>query len=181
MSLFGPSKLIQTYDEAVALIETGEARLVTSERYDDAKTSVPLANRLELDHAIYTAFARHAPGNVKSFVCGPFGDWDGTHPDGMYCDGMVFGVMRQPFMDALQHHRDEDGARWLWAFVTRWQSFMVLNPTVKVVQVFAVSDDGGEEEFDTYEDMAAARDQMPMPSTGVRTSGQVTRIKAVTA
>lgn len=175
--MFGPSKLIQTYDEAVALIEAGDARLVTKTRYDAPEASVPLQNRLELDHAIYTAFAVDAERHVKSFVCGPFGNWDGTS-EGMFYDGMCFGVLRQPFMDALQHHRDADGARWLWAFVTRWQSFMVLNPTVKVVSVWVVSDeDGVEHEFDSYEAMCEARDARPL--TGIRRSGEVTRIRPV--
>ncbi len=180
MPLFGPRKLIQSYEDAVALIEAGDARLVTKGAWQDTSTSdTPLKNSLELDHAIYAAFARVVEPNLKQFICGPFGEWDGTSR-GIFYDGMVFSTLRQPFMDALQHHRDEDGAAWLWAFVTRWQSFMVLSPAVKVTQPWVLGlDDESEQEFETYEALAAACEAAATSKWSW--AGQVTRIKPVTS
>ncbi len=176
MSLFGPRKLIQSYEDAVALIEAGDAYLATKEQYDGPVTQTPLKNVLELDHAIYTAFAKVAEsGNLKEFVCGPFTEWDGTS-HGMFMDGMVFSTLRRPFMDALQHHRDDDGASYLWAFVTRWQSFMVLNPTVEVTQIWTITEGDVEDEFDSKEAMDAALEKR---SFAARSYGQATRVKPV--
>lgn len=180
MPLFGPRKLIQSYDEAVALIEAGDARLVIKSAWQDKTSSdTPLKNSLELDHAIYTAFAKTAnSGDLKSFICGPFGEWDGTS-HGVFYDGMVFGTLRQPFMDALQHHRNPDGAAWLWAFVTRWQSFMVLSPAVKVVEIWVLGlDDETEQEFESAEACNAARESNPTSKWSWY--GPATRIKPVT-
>ncbi len=130
--MFG-TKTVQSYDAALTLIEQGHAELLIHERYSGdprpatwsdedwahyTEKRIPVEDRWQLRREVYDLFAPVAEKDLKPFVCGPFGDWDGS--TGYCCDGAVFVHLRDPFMAALQHFRDDDGARYLFAFLTQW-------------------------------------------------------------
>lgn len=144
----------QTYDQALEIIAAGNARLVTTPpRYasDSTVPDQPLKNATELEWELRKRFAEVAPKHVQAFVCGPFGNWDGTSR-GCFMDGMVFGALRQPFMDALQHFHTQDAARYLWGFVTEWQTFVVVGPGYELRDVYrVVYRNGSERLFSTYD------------------------------
>ena len=118
---------IQTYAEALEVIASGDATLHAT--YSDP---IPIKNRLDFDHQLYVLFAQIAPTNMQAFICGPFGNWDGTS-QGMFYDGLVFALARQPFIGALQHHCDEDGARYIWDFLSAYNGTHVLGPLYEKV------------------------------------------------
>ncbi len=134
----------QSYDSALAVTEAGGAQLVRLHWQEQPSVQIPVANELELDHLLYTRFAEVAPKEMQSFICGPFGNWDGTS-QGVWYDGMVFGTLRQPFIDALQHFRADDGARYIWDFLTEWEALAVLGPSVEVRRFESVWTRDGED------------------------------------
>lgn len=128
------NKNVQSWEHALQRLNQGDARLLVHKHWHEKDTKpdnwtdeewmgwteqlIPLTTEYDFGWKIYDLFAPEGPRNVQSFVCGPFGSWDGsTSP---YMDGMVFGTLRQPFMDALQHFREEDGEKYLWVFLTQW-------------------------------------------------------------
>ncbi len=127
------SKPVQSYDEALAALANGGRLLVHQNSYGGqprpadwtveewsrwSPQLVSISDPHAFGRQIYALFAPVAEKHVKEFVCGPYHEWDGT--GGHYYDGACFAFQRPAFMEALQHHRDEDGARYLWAFLTGW-------------------------------------------------------------
>lgn len=148
----------QSYDEVLDLIQAGNAELVIHNRYDSStpETRIPLSNSLQLDHELYTRFASMAPGHVKDFVCGMCREWDGTSK-GVFYDGLVFSMLREFFINALKYHNHEDGASYLWEFLTGWESLTVLGPSVEVRHpVLVTFRDGSESLFNTEEEAEKA-------------------------
>lgn len=146
--MFGPKTQTQTYDEALEVIANGDATLHLG--YEEP---TKVANKAELAHRLYTTFAALAPRHMQEFICGPFGNWDGTSRGVMY-DGMVFATARQPFIDALQHHRDNDGARYVWGFLLAFRGAHVLSPLYEKVEYSYIRwADGTETEYATREEV----------------------------
>lgn len=173
--MFEP-KHTQSYESALAVIESGDAYLATLESYNPLKlkNERALKNHLELERELYVRFAAIAEKWTKEFVCGPFGEWDGTSR-GMFYDGIVFGIHRQAFIDCLQHHHQKDAARYLWDFLTEYGTLMVLGPSVEVREISVVHYiDGSEREFETDEEAVVACS----PGSNWASRGSCLRVKS---
>lgn len=125
--MFTP-KPTQPYSAALDLVTRGGACLLVQESYTDgtdpahAPKLIPLKDVVDLRHEVYTRFAPIAERNVRSFVCGPFSDWDGRRPNVLYCDGSCFFTHRSSFMAALCAFgdREDAGPAALFSFLTEW-------------------------------------------------------------
>lgn len=143
--MWGRKTKTQTYDQALEVVAAGGASL--ADTYTVHATD--LKNKADLDHRLYTIFAEEAPKHMQAFICGPFGNWDGTS-QGVFYDGMVFGTERQSFIDALQHHRSEDGACYIWDFLLGFRSIHVFSPLYEKVSFDYIQwEDGTEIRYPT--------------------------------